>query len=79
MGVWMDKDQNIYSSVYSARMVKKITPEGKISTFIESEKTWSPTGGLFDSDGNLWLLEYSLRNKARVRKIGNNGKETLFE
>ncbi len=50
-------------------MVKRISQDGKVENFVYSNTPWSPTGGKFDNEGNLWLLEYSLTNKARVRKI----------
>ncbi len=69
MGAWDDKEGNIYVSVFSGKMVKKITPDGEVTDFFKSKGNWSPTGGLFDENGNLWLLEYSSNNEARVRKF----------
>lgn len=79
MGVWTDNDDNIYSAIYSGRMVKKITPDGQVSIHSNSPKRWSPTAGFFDSNENLWLLEYSLNNKTRVRKIGKDRSEKIFK
>jgi hypothetical protein len=69
MGIWTDTAENIYVANLSGQVVKKITQRGEISAFIYSVNPWSPTGGIFDEEGNCWLLETSLTNAARVRKI----------
>jgi hypothetical protein len=68
-GLWTDQDQNLYAAVYSSKTVKKIDPEGKVSDLLYTSPAWSPTGGLFDEEGNLWLMEYNLANEVRVRKV----------
>ncbi|MBT8315041.1 MAG: hypothetical protein KJP26_11330 [Maribacter sp.] len=77
-GIWSDEKRNIYVAVYGAGKVKKISSTGKITTVFESKTFWSPTGGLNAPDGTQWILEFSKRNKTRVRKIGVDGKHTLF-
>ncbi len=77
-GLWMDGRKNLYVAVYGAGKVKKISPGGAVSTVYESEKGWSPCGGLVTPDGALWIMEFSDRNKTRVRRIGAEGKHTLF-
>jgi len=79
MGVWSDVQQNLYVAVFGARKVKKITPNGDIETVYESPKNWSTNGGLMTPDGSLWLMEFSVNNKTRVRKISPNGKEVVFQ
>lgn len=69
MGIWTDSEENIYVANFSGQVVKKITKDSKISNLVSSFTPWSPTGGVFDSEGNLWLLEYSINNQARARKI----------
>ena len=69
MGIWTDNVENIYVANFSGQVVKRISQDGKVENFVYSNTPWSPTGGKFDNEGNLWLLEYSLTNKARVRKI----------
>ena len=69
MGAWDDDKGNIYLAIFSGKVVKKIDPTGKVTEFFKSKGKWSPTGGLFDKDGNLWVLEYSSNNKARTRKF----------
>lgn len=78
MGIWSDQKENIYVAAYGARKVKKIKPNGTMETIVESSKNWSPSGGLSAPDGTLWLMEFSVRNKTRVRKITADGQETIF-
>jgi len=68
-GIWTDKSDDIYIAIQSDKKVIRITPQGKIQVVAYSISPWSPTGGLFDNEGNLWLLEYSQTNEARARKI----------
>lgn len=69
LGIWTDKEDNVYVANFSGQVVKRITQTGSVKNFVYSTTPWAPTGGTFDSAGNLWLLEYSLTNEARVRKI----------
>ncbi len=68
-GIWTDKNENIYLASYSGRVVKQISQTGEIKDMVYSTLPWSPTGGLFDKDGNLWVLEASVTNAVRVRKV----------
>lgn len=68
-GIWTDEQDNVYIALHGGQRVKKITPGGAVSTFLQSASPWSPTAGVFDKDGNLWLQEYTLTNECRVRKI----------
>jgi hypothetical protein len=78
MGLWLDRTGNVYVAVASERLVVKVQPDGKAAVLTRSPWPWSPSGGLFDRDGNLWLLEYSLTNAVRARRIGYNGAEQIF-
>ena len=69
MGAWDDEKGNVYVAVYSGKTVKKITPDGQVTDYFKSKGNWSPSGGMFDKKGNLWLLEFSSSNQTRVRKI----------
>lgn len=68
-GLWTDDRQNLFAAVYSERTVKKVGPDGSISNVAYSLIPWGPVGGVFDREGNLWLMESSLTNEVRVRKI----------
>jgi hypothetical protein len=68
-GIWSDKNQNLYVADHTAGTVKKITPSGKVTTFLRTTAPWSPVSGVFDDEGHLWLMEYSVANEVRVRRI----------
>ncbi|MDP9229559.1 MAG: hypothetical protein M3O67_02670 [Bacteroidota bacterium] len=68
-GIWTDKNNNVYVANYSGQVVKRINAAGKVENAVYSTSPWSPTGGIFDDEGNLWLLEASITNEVRVRKI----------
>ena len=69
-GIWTDSDQSVYLAVYGGRVVKKIDRSGLVSDILKSDFFWSPLNGVFDRQGNLWLMESSLKGEIRVRKIG---------
>ena len=73
MGVWTDNQGNVYQCLFADQKVIVIDDEGS-REFLNVGGTWSPTGGVFDQEGNLWLLEYSIRNRARVRKFDKSGE-----
>ena len=79
MGTWTDKKTNIYVAVYGAQKVRKIKPDGTVETILKSSGAWSPTGGLIAPDGSLWLMEFSVKNNTRVRKITPDGQEVIFQ
>lgn len=65
-GVWQDAAQNVYVAAFSDQAVKKIAPDGTVSTYYTSAPNWAPTQGVFDNDGKLWVLESSDKNEMRV-------------
>jgi len=71
MGIWSDYSGNIYVAVFSGQLIKKISPKGAVTIVENSQDGWSPTAGLFDKKGDLWIMEYNNRNEVRVRKIEN--------
>ena len=78
MGVWTDKNENAYVAVYGGRMVKKISPDKKVSIVAETSIGWSPTGGLVAPNGDFWLLECSVTNAVRVERITTDGKRIIY-
>lgn len=71
-GVWTDKNDNIYVAIYGGREVKKINREGNTSRIVKSSLLWSPVNGVFDKNGNLWLMECKIGGKIRVREINSS-------
>lgn len=69
-GIWTDTAENVYVAILGGQAIKKITPEGEVSVVYHSIMPWTPAGGVFDNDGNMWVLENSATNDVRVRKIG---------
>jgi streptogramin lyase len=78
MGLWTDAARNVYAAVYGTGEVKRIAPDGHVIVVARSPFPWSPTGGMSASDGSLWILEYSITNAVRVRRIDRNGRVTVF-
>jgi hypothetical protein len=56
----------------------KIKPNGKAVVTQRSPWPWSPSGGFVDRAGNVWLLEFSLTNAVRVRRLKPDGSEQIF-
>lgn len=78
MGVWSDQVNNIYVALYGARKVKKFKPDGASETIFTSSKGWAPSGGLIGKDGSLWVMEFSIKNETRVKRIDRNGEVACF-
>ena len=78
MGVWTDQQQHVYVALFGAKKIKRFHPNGTDETIYRSKGGWSPSGGLVASDGSLWVLEFSSRNEARVKRITPNGQEVSF-
>ena len=78
MGLWTDARENVYAAVFADHAVKKIQPDGRVTTVVHSKSPWSPTGGLVAPNGDLWILECSATNAVRVRRIGPAGQVRIF-
>lgn len=78
MGVWSGPSGEVYVAVYGGGVVKRLRRDGKVDVAAASPAFWGPTGGLVAPDGSLWLLEYSLTNAVRVRRISPAGRESVF-
>lgn len=73
-GIWLDNKANVYTAILGGQTVKRITPAGVVKDVVYSPGIWRPSGGVFDKEGNMWLMEVNAINEVRVRKIK---KETL--
>lgn len=78
MGVWVDGRKNVYVAVYGARVVKRVTPDGRVSVVARTPFPWSPTGGMVAPNGDLWLLETSTTNRVRVQRITSDGRTHTY-
>lgn len=78
LGITVDGQDNVFVADDDNRRVLKITPDGKVTTLMRAEQSWSPAGVAF-RNGNLYILEHGFtppnkRNGVRVRKLSPDGK-----
>jgi hypothetical protein len=78
MGVWTDRSGDVYVAVAMEHLVLRVGPDGQTSIAARSSDGWSPSGGMFDRQNNLWLLEYDLNNAVRVRQFRKDGPDRIF-
>ena len=86
-GLVADPAGNLYVAATGSRSVLRITPQGKVTTFLQTANPWTPTG-VATFQGEVYVLEWhdvSPENSEvriayipRVRKIGLDGKETTI-
>lgn len=85
-GICADKNGNIYLADEENFKIRKITPEGVVSTFAGSTfgfadgpgntaKIWQPRGICIDKNGNLYVAD---RINQRIRKITPSGVVSTF-
>ena len=69
-GIWEDKNANVYVAVWDKQQVRRIAADGSLKVVWEMPLNKHPVGGLFDNQGNLWLMEYAMpMNTTQVKKI----------
>ncbi len=78
MGVWGDKGGNMYAAISNERVVKRFDRNGKEEVAFETSVPWAPSGGMVDSQGRLWVLEYNPANDVRVERLESNGRKTVY-
>lgn len=78
MGLWTDVDGRVYVAVAAERQVVRVTADGRSTVVARSSDPWSPSGGMLDREGNLWVLEYDFNNVARARRLGRDGPDRVF-
>ena len=69
MGLWTDRAGNVYAADVKDNVVKRIAPNGAVSTVAKSRWPWVVSGGGFAANGELWVLESRLYD-VRVRNVG---------
>jgi len=86
-GLAVDSTGTIYVAATGSRSVLRVTPQGKITTILQTTSPWTPTGvAIFH--GEVYVLEWhdvtrenlEVRNAwiPRVRKIGLDGTVTTL-
>ncbi|HEU0300196.1 MAG TPA: hypothetical protein VFR37_12095 [Longimicrobium sp.] len=78
MGMWPDGRGSVYVAVYGARAVVRVGADGRVATVARTPAPWGPSGVAVAPNGDLWILEYSTSNEARVRRVAANGRVTVF-
>src|SRR5262249_22659823 len=78
MGLWLDREGNVCVAVAIERLVLRVGTDGATKVIARSGQAWSPSGGMFDREENLWLLEYDSTNAVRARRIARDGHERIF-
>lgn len=68
-GIWTDRRRNVYIADQAGGKVKRITPGGTVSEAYDTGALWSPTGGVFAANGDLWVLETSMVNQVRAVRV----------
>lgn len=86
-GIAMDKSNNLYVSDTFNNRIRKITPNGTVTTYagdgvegyrdgsLTTARFYYPRGLAFDVDGNLLVVE---RGNHRIRKISISGQVTTL-
>jgi sugar lactone lactonase YvrE len=78
MGLWTDSSGAVYVAVPGERLVLQVQADGRTKVVARSGEPWSPSGGMFDRDGDLWLLECNSANAVRARRIDRAKQERVF-
>ncbi len=68
-GIWTDVADNVYLAMIDSKKVIRIGADGKPQTILTSNSLWTICSGVFDNNGNMWVLENSMSNEVRARKI----------
>jgi len=81
-GLDVDKENNVLAADFANNRLLKISSDGEISTFLKSEKDWSPIGVATFGD-EVYALEVrpytaSIHTGNRVLKISSTGKSTVI-
>ena len=79
-GIWTDAADNVYLAMIDSKKVIRIWADRKPQTILTSNSLWAVCSGIFDNNGNMWVLENSVSNEVRARKISKEdmaGNKTL--
>lgn len=83
-GLAVDSRGMVYVAATGCGRVIQITPEGKVTTVLKTEKPWAPSGVAVHNE-DVYVLEHINSNSRthqdwppRVRKLGRDGKITML-
>ncbi len=81
-GLDVGEQNNVFAADFANSRLLKISSDGKVSTFFNSEKDWSPIGVATFGD-EVYVLEVrpytaSIHTGNRVLKISSTGKSTVI-
>jgi hypothetical protein len=68
-GIWTDAADNVYLAMIDSKKIIRIGTDRKPQTILTSNSLWTVCSGIFDNNGNMWVLENSVSNEVRARKI----------
>lgn len=68
-GIWTDAAGNVFIAMIDTKKVIRFNNDGELKTIPATNSLWTVCSGLFDNNGNMWVLENSMMNEVRVRKI----------
>jgi hypothetical protein len=74
-GIWIDTADNAYLAMINSKKVIRIGADRNPQTVLASNSLWTVCSGIFDNDGNMWVLENSMSNEVRARKISKEELE----
>lgn len=77
-GLCADDAGNVWVAVSEGHTVKKVSKDGTVLVVARSSTASRPNGVLATPDGHLWILEDSLPNRARIRHVAPDGKESQY-
>lgn len=78
VGIVVDRGGNVYVAVFGTRAIVRVGASGRVATVARTPAPWAPSGVTLAPDGDLWILEYSTSNQARVRRIDARGRGTTY-
>ena len=74
MGLWTDARGRVYVANARENIVQRVATDDTVTTVATGSATWTASGGTVTRAGDLWLLEYTIGNDVRVRRIAGAGK-----
>lgn len=78
MGLWAAPTGEVYVAVYHRRAIVRVSPAGKQTVVARTPASWGPSGVVRAPNGDLWILEYSTANAARVRRVSAAGRVRVY-